>query len=876
MKSTKRDSKQNRFISPRRILSGPRAKEYRRQLVLQSYKPSKSAFYKTSKYPLDISGCFLEDGHLAKLHEEYRIIASIEKKSLFHFLSCLHLCGFRIYNTAGEAQNAANRNHLRKYFEQNFNPAFRGESELQEFIDFYASFGKGRRNYKGKNDLREKLDKRYKNIFSSIQDEKKTPLFEVLKECATIISQEEIYKQKYAEQRIAAFDAAWQKMNPESRKKYRPLGSINLESLSPEGAAIVFNSPAQKYGLSKKILQNIFDNKDSEFTMNILVSKIGMILNGERKNFKNNDYKLTITGGKNHAGLSWLFNKGIGIFVTKDVKELIEMFDGIPQEEKWCIKKLKEMAITLQEHSGRNFADYRTLFGGQIDSWISNYLKRLDEISKDIKLIDDWQGLQWENISTCLKEEYAEDIIERVQEDFVGTTGIPIQELKKITENLKEKEAKKIGGKTLPVLQGKADRCADKDDIESVEKFNVLLHESEGLYNQFINVVEQNIDKVSEKKNVKKIIPPWLKNKTSKKSQSESEDSEAGEADYSTKKLNLYRGARIVDDLQQELDQQEKRLEKIISARADFFDMLSKKYGLTPLKAVENLSQKHRGNSERNPAKYADVHLEEIAFRQLINRIGGSFRYGDDELIKSGHKMFTEHNIFQKKGDCNTYFYNNQGFLYKSPFATSKNKPYKLDRKWQEFSLAQRQQKANFRHFFGAVENFIKSQLKEKPYEKSTHYLYNTYNNFLLNGLGEDIQKGVATTLIRSLRSLEDLRIPLFWENIVTRDAKVSQPLFIKLFNLYQSNIAGLLAITSPTRYFIRYRFQLIKDKSLYYVPRHQMHPARKKAYWKIPDRFLKNSRPLASGLKKLEELGYMDDKNLVDIARAKHFVFFS
>ena len=223
MKSTKRDSKQNRFISPRRILSGPRAKEYRQQLVLQSHKPSKSAFYKTSKYILAIEESRIGDSQREKLREEYRILAGTEENSLFSFFVLIHLCGFRLYGTAGEANNAA-ATSLTRYFTRNFSRAFPEVTEIQNFIKFYGFLNKGsRKAEENKRQLKEKLIRNYVSSFPILKGDKKgkPPLYKIIKNCVLIIARGGIYRESddHNKQRVAAFDAAWQKVQPESHKE---------------------------------------------------------------------------------------------------------------------------------------------------------------------------------------------------------------------------------------------------------------------------------------------------------------------------------------------------------------------------------------------------------------------------------------------------------------------------------------------------------------------------------------------------------------------------------------------------------------------------------------------------------------------------------
>ena len=866
----------NRVVSLRRILSGPKSKEYRKQLVIASGGKIPAEEDKTLKsflYPLEINKSYINEDQLERLQEEHLIFSSTNDTSLFSFFILIHLCGFRLYPTHNAVRIAAAIPELETYFNDHFSAAFKEVTDSKEFINFYLRLVTGIRGDKNK----DKLIKIYSEKFSITTTDKNknnsettnspsSDLGKVLDECVNSIARKGIFGEtdEDSKKRIAAFDEAWHKVQPRGKKRYPTLSSIPIKDVKPKKTTLLFSPDPQNYGLAEEELKELLKNKNSNYALHQIISKTGMMLKKSGKQLKNNNYKDLITGGKEHSGLSWLFNAGIDVFAETDLASLMKKFNGISKKYKRYISKLRHIAASIKDTDcGQSFHEYRSLFGGQIDSWVTSYLKRLSELEMAMKDISNWQGLPWNDLT----KELTDDIRKKIEQDFNSATAIEVKQLQESIDHLIKSESKKIR-ELIHILQGKGNKCASVKNIKEIEKFNNHITDIEGRYNELTQIYARNT--TNNRGGDEKIeLPKWLRNTSIDKQHTEFEEySVVNDIDYSKRKLNQYRGSTI-PNIAQKIKESKEELEKLVKSRSSIFDQLEKDYKLNPTKSINSFIEKHEQMSQNHQGAYENINCHELGFRQILNRIGNSWRYSEKEIALRGSKMYKKHGIFLNQKKRNAYFLNQLGDLYKHPLSTRKDSPYKLGGKWENFSYKTTKNQKKFQKLLEAFQQEIESLRKDYPYQRSTHTLFNTYYNIMLSGLDPEVENKTALVIIESVG--ED-RVPSIWLNIAQnqKKKKIPRALFLKIFNLYNSKITGLSITTSNLEYFIKYRFQRVGDNHLYYLPKERTQQASVKPCWNIPEHYFQSKKPLTSGLKKLKELGYIKEKSLADIVGAR------
>lgn len=81
----------------------------------------------------------------------------------------------------------------------------------------------------------------------------------------------------------------------------------------------------------------------------------------------------------NYSGLSWLFGSGLRTLKSATPTECARWF-GAPEEN---VQQIVEAAVSIAPDTvfgERGYAAYRALVGGELASWISNYVERLEEM----------------------------------------------------------------------------------------------------------------------------------------------------------------------------------------------------------------------------------------------------------------------------------------------------------------------------------------------------------------------------------------------------------------------------------------------------------------------------------------------------------------
>ena len=831
-------------IHPKYWLSGEKAKKFRRDLVKNTLAAQEHTL--TFKFPLVITppDATARDG----LRKEYEKIASIKENSLFHFFVAVHMAGFRLYSSVGTAETeTAHNKPLLSDFNREFNKLFNlQEQQEQTGKNLLVSLGQALRS---SNKNEQKLIKRtLKSIgLTSKSVENHPELKEFInKVCAEIADKEHWYQ--------ADKDKRWQVV--EKKGKAMKGSFPDLPHMQSYKYSILWNSASKSFLKEAK-----HSTSDLSYAMNQLVSYalhitkqektdvISALLsdksksNGGQKRKAEAVISVLLSDNNNSNVLNWLFNpnpnKGISI-LKKSAKEIQALDVDIGDCSQESLKVIQDIADKLSA-DGIQYQKYRTLFSLTIKSFVSNYLKRLDELKHSIdeleRSINDTEGVPTkiaDNLQQLKNEKFA-----NVGDEF-AKQAMTISEFDDFITDMFNK--KQQASDALDKLLGNANTIADKNDVITVENFSSQYDECRSLAKVLAEIVrKKNVDKKGDFSASESILPQFLNEKKT------DDDDKEDEGKALTYKINRFRGAAIFSesDINTALKQNHEKLERLQRLREEHWQRIAKDKKVNIIEQTRNKEEQRIINSTKlkNKEDYSKKEHTALACRNILSRIAsGVRRCGDGDIRAQGIKLFDD--IISDSKVRHNFFENGKGRIYKSPFADYSHDALTLGNAFQQ-DIEEATKNFITRFFDWTAQLPWNAAMRDKAILESIRYALQA------GGLVGNVAKEVAQPkdeLIQPDSSGECiLNLPFTLRLALKKKATLTPGEVANILNLYNSEINGLCASLSRRRVIAKLRLQKIGDNKLYWSPK-------KDKDWHPPKQAIKGDKPLAQGWRLLQQ----------------------
>jgi len=801
-------------MRPKRWLSGECAKNFRRRLGATA-SGGEGGHTFTFKFPL--AAAAPDAAARDSLRVQYRRLASIKKHSLFHFFAAVHLAGFRLFTNTSSARAHINKGaRIGSAINEQFREAF--ELKGSAGTDLLKALGKDFRGDKKTLDGARSRIKSTLNIPESQDGDADTPLSEFVDALSRRITDGQLWAKSKEKDRWNAVveagkDAGFSFALPEEDAyAFRVLW---------DGATQSFLDHA-KYAAED----------DLEYAMHQMVSLAAFMAREENKPVKDAAIKeILLSDTQNYNALAWLLNPkgGLRLFSqpASDIRESGFLLGDCPSE---ALGEIRRAARALLEAHQTGYDGFRSLFGGGIASFISNYWKRLGELNSSLEQIGEHPG----DIESALMQLKRENGCADIEEAFAQNFSGGFSELKRVLENMTRKKAH--AQEALDALMGKGKHVAGKAHVEKVEAFSDSFEECRGLFLQLAEIVRKMTDgKRGDNTIAKKYLPNYFFPK-SKETEEGAEDATR----FLRRKLNHYRGAPVYSaaDIEQVLREDSERLQLLRRRRAAHWENIAAQAAVDIVAGHEKTERQRAGNRARDAKKRIDFF--ELACRRILQRIADAVRKcGDEGIRNSGMALFGDAGVFADAKESAGFFAENKGRLYKSPFSEYRHEPLPLGGRFTGNRMRAETERFALQ-FCRWVEGLDVNGAK---IARDAALLEQCVFGLRIGGLSDSVPSALA-----KWESDCELSLPVSVHLALENDA-VPPGMVGRIFNGYGSEISGLCAKLSREKITAKIRLQHIDDKALYWLPKAGRG-------WRLPDAIAGGGSALAAGWRHLQTEG--------------------
>ena len=522
------------------------------------------------------------------------------------------------------------------------------------------------------------------------------------------------------------------------------------------------------------------------------------------KQDKKSYVKENLTTQTNNA-LSWIFGKGLTLFQTESTEKLCALFNvsdkRVIEQAQDAAKAVKLPAELDLNHCTLKFQDFRSSLGGHLDSWTTNYLKRLDELN-DLLL----------NLPKNLS---LPDIFMIDGKDFIEYSGCNRDEIQQMIDFVVNEQNRIKLQESLNALLGKGNNQICRDDISTVKDFSEIVNSLHSFVQQIDNSLEQSSNEANS-------IFSELKKKIEKNEKWDIWKNNLKKIP----KLNKLSGG--VPKAKKEIREIEQKFHEISENQKKHFtevmEWIDAGNGTIDIFESRFKYDELLKKSKKNNLQSAD----ELAFRSVLNKLGRFARQGNDLVCEKIKNWFKEQNIFDSSKDFNRYFINQKGFIFKHPSSKKDNSPYNLSANL----LEKRYEVIN-------TVGTLLEQCESDPAIISDPFSMRSLVEFRalwfsINISGISKEQHIPTKIAQP--KLDDstyqesvsptLKYRLEKEQITSSELN-------SIFTVYKSLLSGLSIRLSRNSFYLRTKFSWIGNNSLIYCP--------KETTWKIPAAYFKS-----------------------------------
>jgi hypothetical protein len=770
-------------------ISGAKARRWRKNVAESAAQRDRTM--RTLKFPLELGDGIDADRVFDAAQRLFRVTDGVGKGSLLGLLTAVHLSGFRVFSSGKETLLFR---AFRKVDQDRFKDAFRAAFGCEpknfvpaEIVNMLLTVPRGGKPFNRAN----LIDRLYPLVTSKgVARDKKpnTALVTFLGDFADGVLRFchgwEDLPARIAEV-LAVFDQAAAATGlPPLHGYVRDLGrltpastTIDLdpalpwEALADDDPAALHKVVAQKLRLAAS--QGV--EGDASFVKQEVTSR-------------------------QHNALSWLFGTGLRYWQDTAAEAILEDYrldsgflPRIQALKQWFLAIPRDPLFACDE---ANYNHTRKLLAGKVDSWVSNYLKRLREIDEAVTALDAAFVLP--------------DVLDGPEcSEALEGLGFGLDDLREALGGMEGFRSR--ARVSLERLLGRADRLPAEADIVAVEEFNEYLGDVSGMLSMLVERLRRKHD---EEKALSDDVYARAKF-----------DLPAAFKGFS--RLNRISGGPV--DVDGELERARGRFNALFAMMHDFagevLDRAAAAGGLADPVAARAEAEASRGERAGRPIPGA----RGLAVRWVWARITGLALTGSPALEDAVRRAFEEAGLLSRK-NLNKLLVNRQGAIYKSPFSTRRHQPYEL--------LSDADPMA-------ALERILADVQAQAAAGGSPEILgdlvraRNLHHGLRLSGLPDR----VALDPVWRERVMAALPVPAALKGQLAGEW-VKREAVIRLFNLFQSELKGLQNMLLRPEFMLRIRFSRVGWDEFLYVPK-----ARK---WTPPGHVLAGETPVAVALRHL------------------------
>ena len=303
------------------------------------------------------------------------------------------------------------------------------------------------------------------------------------------------------------------------------------------------------------------------------------------------------------------------MFQTESTEKLCALFNvsdkRVIEQAQDAAKAVKLPAELDLNHCTLKFQDFRSSLGGHLDSWTTNYLKRLDELN-DLLL----------NLPKNLS---LPDIFMIDGKDFIEYSGCNRDEIQQMIDFVVNEQNRIKLQESLNALLGKGNNQICRDDISTVKDFSEIVNSLHSFVQQIDNSLEQSSNEANS-------IFSELKKKIEKNEKWDIWKNNLKKIP----KLNKLSGG--VPDASKEISGIEQKFLEISENQKKHFtevmEWIDAGNGTIDIFESRFKYDELLKKSKKNNLQSAD----ELAFRSVLNKLGRFARQGNDlvcEKIKN-------------------------------------------------------------------------------------------------------------------------------------------------------------------------------------------------------------------------------------------------
>ncbi|MCY4388557.1 MAG: type V CRISPR-associated protein Cas12c [Desulfurellaceae bacterium] len=775
---------------------GQNARDWRRKVAAAALRQKESVF--TYKFGLSVNDGDFDFDAAART---YDITEGIERGSLIGLVCAVHLSGFRLFSKVAETRQFLNRS---RYPENEFAQALAAHTEIENpsvtVQSIESVFVTPPRKQDGvarlwsADELAKRLFQTWNNR-SPREGERNHPELLLAQGIARAVTKAFSGWKELADNAVHALTCADNYLATLGNRFPKLSDLPPLTAGSTQTGTLAFDPESP--------FLNMTGNED------IWLHQVVAVCAGRLKRYmpeidpssRKFASRLTdsIVSSQNN-GLSWLFGNGLRFLRQSSIAQIAETL-SVSQNEHRRVEQLKEFADAIPVNpffATDGYAEFRGSVGGKISSWVSNYWKRICELTvlhsqpPDITIPE---GLLASENATLFSGQHTA---------AAGLVALSARLPSQVRD----------AGKALFVLSG--DGVPRADDIATVEDVAGELAELTGQLAMLDNRIQQEIERAQDANDEGRVgsLASLRPNPTKELKE--------------PPKLNRISGGTA--DAAGELARLETSLNDLIRARREHFYRLAEWTGntasLDPLPALAERERKALTDRGMDPTL---AEADEYALRRLLHRIAGMARRLSPNEAKRVRETMTP--LFLKKREANLYFHNRAGALYRHPFSNSRHQPYSIDLNRARATdwLAWLEERA--REMLGllgsgapANHEYLRDLLSIETFVFTTR----------LSGLPAQVPGYLA-------KPKSDLtNIPPLLAAQLDVD-EVSRDVALRAFNLFNSAINGLSFRAFRDSFIVRTKFLRLGHDELFYVP--------KARAWKPPADYRSAKGKISKGL---------------------------
>ena len=778
--------------------SGQNARDWRRKIAAAALGQKESVF--TYKFGLSIKD---DDCDFDAAARTYDITEGIKRGSLIGLVCAVHLSGFRLFSKVEETHQFLNRS---RYPENEFVQALAAHTEIvnpsvtvQSIESVFATLPRkqdGVARLWSAGELAKRLFQTWNNR-SPREGERNHPELLLAQGVARAVTEAFSGWKELADNAAHALTCADDYLATLG-DRFPKLSDMPLPTGgNTQTGTLAFDSESQFLNMTGN--EEIWLHQVVAICAGRLKRDMPEIDPSSRK------FASRLTGSivsSQNNGLSWLFGKGLRFLRQSSVTQIAETL-SVSQNEHRRIEQLKEFADAIPVNpffATDGYAEFRGSVGGKISSWVSNYWKRMCELTAlhsqppDITISE---GLLASENTALFSGQHtdAPDLIALSAQipDRVGDAG-----------------------KALSVLSGAG--VPGSDDIAKVEAVAGNLTELIGQLDMLDNRIQQEIE--------------YAENANDGERARSLESLRPGRAKELKEPPRLNRISGGTADAGGEIARLETGLNNLIRARRGHFRRLAEwadsTAPLDPLPALAERERKALTDRGMDPT-LTDELADEYALRRLLHRIAGmARRLSPNEAKRIQEAMIP---LFLKKREANLYFHNRAGALYRHPFSTSRHQPYSIDLNcaratdWLAW-LEERTEEMLGQLGSLTPENheYLRDLLSIETFVFTTR----------LSGLPDQVPGDLAKPK-SALTNIPPLLVAQLDADEVSRD------IALRAFNLFNSAINGLSFRAFRDSFIVRTKFLRLEHDELFYVPKDRA--------WKPPADYRSAKGEISRGL---------------------------